>query len=388
MSSEKLARVAPALQSFVDAQKIPGAIVIVARRGKVVLHESVGWRDIEAKKPMERDSIVRFFSMTKPITSVATMMLVEEGKLGLDDPVSRHVPEFTQLKVFVKPTDVGPAVEDPRREMTIRDLLRHTSGLTYGFFGNSPIDKQYLGARLLARTDTLQQTVEKLGRIPLLHQPGSRWEYSVASDVLGHVIERVSGEKLDAFFQQRIFDPLGMQDTGFSLPADKLDRLACNYTPNQDGGGLRLLEQAATSSYRETPGLLSGGHGLVSTARDYLQFCQMMLNQGELNAHRLLRPETVAEMTRNQLSPALFPIAVNGEQRAGVGFGLGFSVVVEEIPDAPFVPPGEYGWGGAASTHFWISPKHELAVVVLTQNMPFTLQLEVAVKPLIYDAIQ
>lgn len=388
MSSQKLAQVKPALQSFVDAQKIPGAIVVVSRRGKVVLQESVGWRDVDAQKPMEVDSILRFYSMTKPITSVAIMMLVEDGKLALDDPVSQHIPEFKQLKVFVQQTDAGPELAAVHREMTIRDLLRHTSGLTYGFFGQTAVDKQYLGARLLSRADSLDQTIDKLSRLPLLHQPGTRFEYSVSTDVLGHLIERTTGTKLDEFFQNRIFEPLGMRDTGFSVPPEKAERLACNYTPNSETGGLRVLEQAATSSYREKAKLLSGGGGLVSTAPDYIRFCQMLVNRGQSNGKQFLKPETVDAMTRNQLAGELYPIVVNGDRRAGVGFGLGFSVVVEPIPGAPYVPVGEFGWGGAASTHFWISPKDELAVVVLTQHMPFTLQLEVAVKPLVYDALE
>jgi CubicO group peptidase (beta-lactamase class C family) len=383
MSSEKLALVKPALQQFVDDGKVAGAIAIAARRGKVVLFEAVGLKDTDTKEPMQKDSILRFYSMTKPITSVAIMMLVEEGKIGLDDPISKHVPEFSGLEVFVNKTDDGFETEDLSRAPTVRDLLRHTAGLTYGFFGSTPIDRQYLLKGVLGREDDLQTMINKVSTIPLLFQPGTKFNYSVATDVLGHIVATVSGQRLDEFLRERVLDPLDMRDTGFHVPKEKQNRFASNHE-TANGGGQQVSDAAATSRYLNPPKLYSGGGGSVSTARDYMRFCQMMLNKGELSGQRLLKAETVEQMTKNQLSRNAFPMQMGGVPRKGVGFGLGFSVVVEDQSDAP---DGVYGWGGAASTHFWISPSDDLAVVVLSQHMPFSPQLESAVKPLVYDAI-
>jgi CubicO group peptidase (beta-lactamase class C family) len=387
MSSEKLAFVTSALQKYVDEEKVPGAIVVVARQGKLVLFESVGWSDIEAGKPMHKDSILRFYSMTKPITSVATMMLVEDGTIALDDAASKYIPEFAGLKVFAGKDGDELNLEDSKRDMTIRDLLRHTSGLTYGFFGDTPIDRRYRARGVFAGTDTLHDMATKLSKIPLLYQPGARFNYSVSNDVLGHIVESVSGMRLGDFFQQRILEPLDMRDTGFHVPAEKAERFVNNYGPKVDGDGLRVIDDASDSDYLQPPIAQSGGGGLVSTARDYMRFCQMLLNKGELNGRRLLESSTIDQMTTNQLPAVAYPINLDG-LRDGVGFGLGFSVVVEQTEWTKSSPIGEFGWGGAASTHFWISPKDELAIVVLTQHMPFSFLLENAVKPLVYDAIQ
>ena len=385
MSSVELAKVKPALQKLVDEKRIPGAIVVAARKGRIVLFESVGWRDIANQKEMKRDSVLRFYSMTKPITSTAILMLVEQCKLDLDDPVSKHIPQFANLKVFSS-KDGEDDLKDADREMTVRDLLRHTSGLTYGFFASTAVDRKYQFARVLNPTDTLLDTVEKLGKLPLLYQPGTKFNYSVSTDVLGHLVEVVSGQPLDKFFQQQIFEPLGMDDTAFHVAAEDVQRFSNNYGPKPDGSGLRVIDASDSSRYLKVPSLYSGGGGLVSTASDYMQFCQMLLNKGELHGNRLLKSTTVEAMTRNQLPDSAYPIGV-GDRRAGVGFGLGFSVVVEKTDYTHLSPIGEYGWGGAASTHFWISPKHELAVVALTQHMPFSFLVENAVKPLVYGAV-
>jgi CubicO group peptidase (beta-lactamase class C family) len=371
MSPEKLAKVKPAVQALVDTEKIAGASVIVARKGKVVLFETFGMMDIEAKKSMEKDTIFRFYSMTKPITSVAVMMLYEEGKLNLDDPVSKYVPEFKGLKVY---DESGKHIEQ-EREMSIRDLLRHTSGLTYGFFGNTPVDKMYMAKSVFDWDSSLQDMINKLSEIPLLYQPGTKWHYSVSTDVLGYIVEKISGQSLDKFFNQRIFKPLKMKDTAFYVPANKVERFAACYGPKLTGG-LRIVDDPAKSRYLKKRSLLSGGGGLVSTAQDYLRFCQMMLNKGELDGKRLLRPETVEMMTTNQL-----PDSVRRDEDGG--FGLGFSV---RLNDGEF-PKGEYGWGGAASTHFWISPKHDLIVIALSQYQPYSARLENTVKPIVYDSI-
>ncbi|MHC4096841.1 MAG: serine hydrolase domain-containing protein [Planctomycetota bacterium] len=371
MSTEKLTQVKPAVQAFIDNEKIAGASVIVARKGKIVLFETLGMMDKEAKKPMKQDTILRFYSMTKPVTSVAAMMLYEEGKLKLDDPVSKYIPEFKGLKVYV---ESGKHAEQ-EREMSVRDLFRHTSGLTYGFFGNTPVDKMYRAGSVFDWDSSLQDMIDKLSEIPLLYQPSTKWHYSVSTDVLGYLVQKISGQSLDKFFRTRIFKPLKMKDTAFHVPAKKVDRFAVCYGPNLTGG-LRIVDDPNKSRYLKKPSILSGGGGLVSTARDYIQFCQMLLNKGRLDGKQLLRPETVEMMTTNQLPDSV-------RRGKDGGFGLGFSV---RLKDGKF-PKGEYGWGGVASTHFWISPKHDLIVIALSQYMPFSARLENAVKPIVYDSI-
>lgn len=386
LSAEKLGRIKPALQALIDDQKVAGAITLVARKGKVVYFEAMGLRDIESQKPMQPDTIFRIYSMTKPIASTAVMMLVDEGKIGLDDAASKYLPELKGLKVFVKATADGPEIEEPKRDMTVRDLLRHTSGLTYGLFGSTPVDQMYLKAGVLNPAGKLTDMTAKLGQIPLLFQPGTKWNYSVSIDVLGRIVEVVSGKPLDDFIEERICRPLDMKDTAFYVPQEKLDRFATNYGP-KTGGGLAVTDAPRTSSYRSRPAFLSGGGGLVSTARDYARFCQMIANGGELNGKRLLKGETVQTMTRNQLPESAIPIALGPIIREGVGFGLGFSVRVSTNPLVPARALGECGWGGMASTHFWIVPRDDLIVIALQQYMPFNPILETTVKPLVYDAI-
>ncbi|HUU89916.1 MAG TPA: serine hydrolase domain-containing protein [Phycisphaerae bacterium] len=370
MSGERLAEVTSKVQKMVDDRKIAGAITMVARRGKIVHFETYGLREIDEKKPVAEDTIMRLYSMTKPITTVAAMMLYDEGKLELDDPVEQYVPELKGLKVY---HDTQPV--EPDRKVTIRDLMRHTSGLTYGIFGNSPVDQIYKKERIIGSRD-LRSMVEKLGRIPLMHQPGSRWHYSVSTDVLGCLVEKVSGGKLDVFFQERIFKPLDMKDTAFFVPKTKVDRFSSCYSPGPEG--LKVTEKLNASRYLMPPSFLSGGGGLVSTARDYMRFCQMLIHKGELFGARILKAETVDIMTKNQLPEKVYWGGKNG-------FGLGFSVQIQDGGSSAHA--GEYGWGGAASTHFWISPKDDLAVVALSQLMPFSPQLQNAVKPLVYEAL-
>jgi CubicO group peptidase (beta-lactamase class C family) len=377
LSSSKLEKVKTAVQTLVDKQESAGVVVAVARKGKIAFLDAAGSMDIEAGKPMGPDTIFRFYSMTKPITTVAAMILYDEGRFQLDDPVGQYLPELKGLRVH---SGKGDETVPAQREVTIRDLMRHTSGLTYGFMANTPVDQLYKERKVLADpNDDLAALVTKLGKLPLLYQPGARFNYSVSADVLGRLVEVISGQPLDVFFTERIFKPLDMKDTGFFVPEDKLDRLAASYGPG-DKGGLKVTDVPAKSRYRTKPKLLSGGGGLVSTARDYLRFCQMLLNGGELEGTRLLKAETVKEMTRNQLPKEAGRYGVMGQ--TNVGFGLGFSVLLGNSPHA-----GEYGWAGAASTHFWISPKDDLIVVALEQYMPFNLRLAMRLKPLVYEAI-
>lgn len=385
LSSTKLAETRAALQELVDRERIAGGIVVVARQGKVAQFETCGLMDIESEEPMKRDTIFRIYSMTKPITSVAAMILFEEGKLKLDDPVSKYIPEFEGLKVVADQNSEEISTVAATREVTVRDLMRHTSGLTYGIFGNTNVDKLYRkNMELSGDKMTLEEMAQKLADIPLLYQPGTKWHYSVSADVLGRVVEVASGQSLDIFFADRIFEPLGMEDTAFHVPAEKMDRFATNYGPKPEGG-LQPIDKPETTRYANKPAFLSGGGGLVSTASDYMRFCLMLLNNGKLGDTRLLKGRTVRMMTRDQLPKQAYPIGSGG--RAGVGFGLGFSVRVEPTDQAPASRVGEYGWGGMASTHFWISPRDKTAVVVLTQRIPYSNQAENAVKPIVYDAI-
>jgi CubicO group peptidase (beta-lactamase class C family) len=383
LDPDKIHKAKEAVRALIEKKEMAGAIVAVACKGKVVLFEAFGESEAGSGKAMRTDAIVRIYSMTKPITTVAAMILVDEGKLGLDDPVSKYLPELKALRVH---TGKGDETVEARREVTVRDLARHTSGLTYGVFGNSPVDRLYKKAGVLARGDSLQDLVTKLGKVPLMSQPGTRWQYSVSTDVLGRVVEVASGQALDVFFAERIFKPLDMKDSGFIVPKDKLSRFAANHGLDTKGKKLTVTETAAKSRYASPPKMLSGGGGCLSTARDYLRFCQMLLNGGELDGVRLLKKATVAEMTRNQLSEEAMKAKNGGNAEVGEGFGLGFGVRVGKDAPAAGRAVGEYYWGGAASTHFWISPRQELAVVALEQFMPNRGLLQQAVKPLIYQA--
>ena len=382
MSSAKLKEARAAAQALVDQKEIAGAVLAVARRGKVVQLEAVGLMAAGGDKPMQSDTIFRIFSMTKPVTTVAAMMLVEAGTIQLDDPVAKYLPEFKDLRVH---TGKGDETVEARRPMTVRDLMRHTSGLTYGTITLTPVDLLYRKHKVLDPGDSLQDLVTKLGKIPLLFQPGRRFQYGVSTDVLGRVVEVASGQPLDVFFAERIFKPLDMKDTGFTVPDEKLTRFAALHAGGK--GELKVTETAAESRYRKPPRFLSGGGGLVSTARDYLRFCQMLLNGGELEGARLLRAETVKEMIRNHLPEEAMPLALGLLKFPGVGFGLGFGVVVTAEQAKLAAVVGEYFWGGAASTHFWISPRHELTVLAFEQYMPFTQRLQNAVKPRVYQAV-
>ncbi len=388
MSADVLAEVPEALQKLVDDGKVAGAIVTVARNGKIVLNQAVGYADKEAKRPMETDSVVRIYSMTKPITSVSVMMLVEQGKIDLDDPISKYLPELAKPQVYVSGKGDDVKLEPAEREISVRDLLRHTSGYTYGFFGDSHVDQQYRAAMILGPFADLTDTVKKIGQQPLLYQPGTHFNYSVSTDVLGRLIEVVSGQTLDQYFAEHVFQPLRMNDSGFYVKPENQPRLVNNYTLDDDGETLIVSDSAANSRYLKKPKLLSGGGGGVSTAGDYIRFCQMILNKGELDGVRLLKPETVESMCQNQLPESAPDVVMQGLRRKGVGFGLGFSVVYAETSASEPVPVGELGWGGAASTHFWLSPKDDLAVVVMTQRQPFTFQAEAVVKPIVYRAIE
>lgn len=376
-SSERLARLTQLLQSKVDSGAIPGAVLVVARDGKVVYQQAVGFQDREKKTGMKSDAIFRIASMSKPITSVAVMMLVEEGKIDLLAPVSQYLPEFKDVKVGVEKLDgtTGKpmlALEDPQHPMTVQDLLRHTSGLVYGPFGASLVHQAYTKANLFDNGQTLAEFVTKLTKLPLAHQPGTTWEYGMSTDVLGRIVEVVSGMPFDQFVEQHVTKPLGMRDTGFYLSAAQAPRVA---EPQVDPAtGKRPPMASIENLTKEKLKWFSGGGGMLSTATDYARFCQMLANGGELDGVRLLSPKTVALMSSDQLPSGmprvggfedLAPIAETGQS-----FGLGFAVRTRLGPNPANGSVGDYFWAGAYGTYFWLDPQERLHAVLMIQ-MPF-----------------
>ena len=370
LDSAALAEIDETMQKFVSDGKLAGIVVLIAREGKVAHAGVYGKMDLETGRAMQRDALFRIYSMTKPITGVALMTLFEEGRFGLDDPVSDYLPGFDQVKVFAGKDGETVKLADLKRPITIRDLMTHTAGLAYGLFPLNPVDAMYSEAKLLDRNQNLDSMLERLLKLPLAAQPGEKWIYSVAVDVQGKLIEKLSGKPLDEFFAERVFKPLAMHDTAFFVPSEKLDRMTVNY--GKKNGRLEPVDGAKTSQFASKPALLSGGGGLVSTADDYLRFAQMMLNRGELDGKRILRPETVDLMTRNHLPEKLVPIVLGPLPLANMGFGLDFAVRVKLAEGEPAGMLGEYGWGGAASTQFFVAPREKLICVGMTQFMPST----------------
>ena len=378
-SSERLRRVTDTFQSEVDKGAIPGAVVLIARNGKLAYFEAFGFQNRENKEPMKTDAIFRIASMSKPITSVAVMMLVEEGKIQLLDPVSHYLPEFKGVQVGVEKlnTTTGNSElvgEPPQQEMTIQDLLRHTSGLTYGIFGKSLVKQAYNEANLFDRNQTLAEFVSKIAKLPLAYHPGTTWEYSHSTDVLGRIVEVVSGVTLDQFVADRIAKPLGLSDTGFYVPTEKLDRLAETQIDPTTG------KRWPTFDVTNRPNWLAGGSGMVSTALDYVRFAQMLLNGGELDQVRLLSPRTVSFMTSDHLWPGIAfspvtlnlfePLGIAPTPKVGQGFGLGFVVRMQEGRNPMPGSPGEYFWAGIWGTAFWVDPKEKLIIVLMMQAAP------------------
>jgi len=377
LSSARLARIGTHLQRYVDAGKIAGALALVARRGQVAYLEPFGHLEIERRRPVTPDSIWRIYSMTKPITSVGLMMLYEEGRFQLDDPVHRYIPAWQNLRLYVGGNYPVFKTAPVERPMTIRDLLSHTSGLTYGFMERTNVDAAYrkLGVADQTRSGyTLHDMVDTLTELPLEFSPGTRWNYSVATDVVGHLIELISGKQLDVYLRERILGPLGMRDTSFVLDDAQVSRFAANYE-RQGDGSLKMIDDPEQSNYRKRT-FFSGGGGLLSTAPDYFRFTSMMQNMGELDGARILGRKTVELMTMNHLPGGqdLTELAQGGmfteTAYAGVGFGLGFSVMQSPARAQVVGSPGEFAWGGAASTAFWIDPVEDLTVIFMTQLMP------------------
>ncbi len=379
LSETKLAEVDKFMERQVADQKIAGGIVMISHQGKIGFFHSYGLMDREANNPMLPDTIFRIYSMSKAITTAAALTLVDAGKIGLDDPVSKYIPSFANLKVA---TTNG--LRAPTRPMTVKDLMLHTSGITYRS-GATAVTEAYDRLKPMESAN-LAEMVEKFSKIPLAFDPGTDWVYGAGIDVLGRVIEVVSGESLDVFLDKVIFKPLDMTDTAFSVPPEKLARFAANY--RRSTNGLVVIDAPADSRYAKPTTLFSGGGGLVGTARDYMRFLAMIEQGGKLDGKRVLKTKTVKLMTSDQLPKAAFPIYFGNEKRPGTGFGLGFSVRTKITSWDPAGHVGEYGWGGAASTHYWASTKDKLIVITLEQIMPYQWDTEFGVKKTIYDAVQ
>ena len=363
-SSSRLSRINSAMQRYVDQGKLAGILTLVARSDRVVHFERFGMMDLKARKPMQFDTIFRIYSMTKPFTSVALMMLFEQGLVRLTDPVTRFIPAFEKVKVLA----AGSRLVDPERPITIHDLLRHTAGLSYnGYYEDSGemVDKLYEDADLWPAGGTNREMVRRIAELPLAFHPGQAWRYSVATDVVGHVVELISGLSLAQFFEEKIFRPLGLEDTAFSVPPDKVDRFAALYGASTEGT-LEEIDTPTGGDYFDVT-LYAGGHGLVSTAVDYLSFAQLLLNKGELNGVRLLGPKTVELMTANHLPSTVLPIAMGAERMPGMGFGLGFSVMMDVALTGLMGSVGLHGWGGYAKTHFWVDRQEQIIGLFMTQ---------------------
>ena len=393
----RLAYIPDYFRSYVDRGKIAGFSTLISRHGEIAHFEVAGQRDRERGLPMEKDTIFRIYSMTKPITSLALMMLYEEGHFQLNHPVSRYIPSFRKLQVWAGGTAQKYETKPCEREMTIRDLLTHTSGLTYGFMQEHPVDELYRKAGIEGANTvelTLKETVEALSEIPLLFSPGQHWSYSVATDVCGHLVEILSGRPLDEFLAARIFAPLGMNDTAFFVPKDKLDRFATNYFRNPQTKKSGIMDVGdETSTYAKPPRFLSGGGGLTSTMMDYWRFCQMLLNGGELDGVRLCSPKTIEFMTLNHLPGGqtmkrMSRSAFSELAAEGAGFGLGFQVLIDPAEAQAVGSPGNFSWGGAASTYFWIDPEEDLITIFMTQLYPSsTYPFRPQLQQLVYGAI-
>jgi CubicO group peptidase (beta-lactamase class C family) len=386
-SKEKLKRVGDYLRNEVVAGKIPGAVLLIQQHGRPVYFESFGVRDVESRHPMTADTIFRLYSMSKPVTSVAAMMLVDDGKLSLDDPVSKYIPAFADVKVGVEKSDENGkptlALEPVKRPVTILDLLRHTSGLTYGFYGDSAVRQLYANSGLFDGNFDNAQFAERVTKLPLAEQPGTRWDYGHSTDVLGRVIEVASGQSLFQFEKQRLLDPLGMTETAFHVAdAAKRSLVAEPLPADRFVGPIAGIVEPTLPKHWE-----SGGAGMVGTTEDYARLAQMLLNGGTLDGRRYLKPETVALMTSDHIGPEskiardhfYFPGAESG-------FGLGFAVRTAQPPDA-LLPEGEYRWDGVGGTFFFIDPKDDMFAILMMQSPSQHGRIQDELKTLIYQAL-
>ena len=380
MSSQRLARLTTEMKALTERGELPGVVTMVARMGKVVHLEAAGKRELEGGAPMQKDTIFRIYSMTKPITGVAMMILFEQGKWQLNDPVSKHIPEFAHLKVAkIDPANGSVKTVEADHPMTMRELMSHSGGLTYGFFGGTAVDRMYGEQKVFDQSQPMQTMIDRLAKVPLLFQPGERWHYSLSVDVQGYLVEKLSGQPFPEFLQQHLFGPLKMVDTAFHVPPEKMNRFAEFYFRGKEGN---TIKHPGVADYSKPPVFPSGGGGLVSTASDYMRFCQMLLNGGELDDRRILSPLSVKLMRTNVLpesAPTMGP---------GTGFGLDFAVIEDPAAAGGYGGKGTYFWGGFAGTWFWIDPVYELIVIGMIQqrgdDMP---DLRALSRSLTYQAI-
>jgi CubicO group peptidase (beta-lactamase class C family) len=380
-------------QKYLDTGKLPCALTLVERNGQVAHLSALGRMDVEHNRPLQEDTIFRIYSMTKPLTSLALMMLVEEGRVSLDDPVHRYIPQWRDLAVYEGGFIGSFRTRRTSAPMRVIDLMRHTSGLTYGFQQRTNVDAAYRKLHLgeIPTAVSLQQMVEELAKLPLEFSPGSAWNYGVSTDVVGYLVGKISGQPFEQFLRSRILDPLGMTDTDFMVPAAKAARFAACYAATPDGR-MALQDDPQTSFFLKPPSFVSGGGGLVSTAADYLRFCRMLLNGGTLDGVRLISPKTLELMSHNHLPggkdlPDLAVSLFSEVTYAGVGFGLGFAVSVS--PARGLLPgsPGDISWGGLASTYFWVDPRERLIVIFMTQLTPSaTYPIRRELRTLVYSA--
>jgi CubicO group peptidase (beta-lactamase class C family) len=392
-SSERLERLHALMQQAVDQKQIAGIVTILARHGKIVDYRTYGVSDLSAGKPIQKDAIFRDFSMTKPVTGVAMMMLYEQGKWQPSDPIAKYVPEFAHLKVYKGVDADGKMIlVDPDHPPTMRELMSHTAGFTYGFFGNTPVDKMYRDANLLG-SKNLQDFIEKIAQIPLLYQPGQGWTYSMSMDIEGYIVEKLSGQSLPDFIRDHIYEPLGMRDAGFYVPEGKRARFVMLYRTGPNGGIVADLSASRRAgNYDAEPPMASGGGGMVSTAEDYYRFATMLLNQGELNGKRILAPSSVKLMTSNHVPPELLTGKFGiGNAVMRPGFGYGYNGAVEFDPVKANLPDGKgtYQWDGAAGTWFWVDPTNDVVFVGMIQRMlgPESPPLEYGSRQVVYGAL-
>lgn len=362
------ARMDAAMQGLIDSKHLAGIVSLVARKGKVVQHQAYGFQDLDKQTPMKTDTIAKIYSMTKPVSGVAMMMLYEDGKWKPSDPIAKHIPEFANLKVFAGEKDGAPVFEAPTHPPTMGELMSHTAGFTYGLFGNTPVDGMYRKNNPL-EAPSLQGMIDRLATLPLLYQPGTRWVYSVSVDIQGYLVEKLSGKTFPEFLRTRLFEPLGMIDTAFYVPAEKLPRVATIYAYDKTKGG--LAPAAGETPITTPPGLPSGGGGLYSTAADYFRFAQMLLNGGEYDGKRILKTATVDMMRTNVLSEQV----LNSKSGIGQaqfspaqGFGYDFAVVLDPDAAKRQVGKGSYWWWGIAGTWFWIDPTNDLIGIGIIQR--------------------
>ncbi len=393
MSEDRLQRIGTHLDEYVKQGRIPCALCLVNRRGQETYFHATGHSNVENKKEVQRDTIFRIYSMTKPIASVALMILYEQGKFQLDDPVAKYIPSWKELKVYESGEGKDIVARPARNPMTIKHLLTHTAGLTYGFMNSHPVDALYRELNVEGRdsSNTLDVMVERLSNVPLLFDPGTKWSYSFATDVCGHLVQLFGDRDLDEFIEEEICAPLGMVDTGFHVAESVSDRLAACYQHTADG--FTLQDASEGSRYLHRPTFFSGGGGMVSTIDDYQKFAQMLLDKGEFQGVRILGRKTVEYMASNHL-PGNVDLAAMGQpvfsetSFSGIGFGLGFSVVVDPPSASVLDSVGEFAWGGAASTYFWIDPIEHLTVVFMTQLLPSsTWPIRRELKTLVYQSL-